>query len=188
MLRASRPTAREAAGWAFPPWASPLAFVIVLGANRTITPRTPFLLRAVVDEAAHLATTTLLLRAVGSEEPQFVASALASSVLIDTDHLPDALFGPTSMTSNASRPCTHSLPTIAVALALSRRASPARRPPLDGVVFGLASHFLRDITEGSGGAPLFWPLRKRAVRLPGRLQTPMILALLLYGSLGRSPT
>lgn len=168
----------------FPRWLPFLASGVVLCANRRITSSTPLLRRAVLDEAAHLATTALALEATGRREPPYLVSALAAAVLIDIDHVPYTIFGWAGLTAKAPRPYTHSLATIAAVPIISRLVSPARGPLLDGLVFGLATHLLRDVSDGSAGAPLLWPLARSGVKLPAGLQGPVIVATLIRISCG----
>jgi hypothetical protein len=164
----------------FSRWVPFLATAVVLGANRTITPSLPLVRRAIVDEAAHVATTVLALDATRRRERRFLAAALVSTVLIDADHIPDTIFGWEGLTAGTPRPYTHSFSTIAAVLVISRLTSPSRRPLVDGLAFGLATHFLRDISDGSAGIPLLWPIKKSGVRLSASLQTPMIVAALYW--------
>jgi len=168
----------------FPRWLPFLASGVVLCANRKITSSTPLLQRALLDEAAHLATTALALETTSRRELPFLVSALASAVLIDIDHIPYTIFGWAGLTAKAPRPYTHSLATIAAVPLISRLVSPARGPLLDGLAFGLATHFLRDISDGSAGAPLLWPFDSSGVKLPAGLQAPVIVATLVRISCG----
>jgi inner membrane protein len=156
-----------------------VACAVIRGANRGIKPDVPLARRGVLDEAAHVATTFLALSAVRPRQRQFAAGALAAAVLIDVDHVPDAIFGWTGITKGSPRPFSHSLVTLACALIAVRFASAPRRELMGGVAFGLATHFLRDITDGSAGAPLLWPFTTRAVKLP-TLQCPIIVAALCW--------
>lgn len=151
----------------------------VLAANRLIRPNMPIAMRGVLDEAAHLATTSLALDALAARAgTSFRAGALAASVLIDVDHVPKVLLGWRGLSAGSARPSSHSLPTLAAAVALARFAAPARREAFRGIAFGLSWHLVRDLTDGSGGVPLLWPLRRRPVRLSRRLQGPLLLGAL----------
>lgn len=132
-----------------------------------------------LDEAAHLSTTALALDVAQRWGRAFRKYALLSSVLIDADHIPDAAFGWKGITRGVPRPYTHSLSTAAVVLVGSRIASTLRRPLLEGVAFGLLSHFLRDVTDGSGGAAVLWPVSGRIVKLP-EMQPALLAAALTF--------
>src|SRR5208282_1230463 len=112
-----------------------LASALVLGANRAITPQMSLPRRALLDEAAHVATTALALDATSATQRPFRLAALVSTVLIDVDHVPDKVFGVTLLTRHAPRPFTHSLSTIAVILLISRMSATAQRPLFNGVAF-----------------------------------------------------
>jgi inner membrane protein len=112
-----------------------------------------------LDEPSHFATTALcvlaLSRFVTLRKP-FVIAALIASVAIDLDHVPGYLgvhgFSPV----HGGRPYPHSVATVLVLLvicAVSRRW----RSAAAGAVFGLVTHFVRDICEGPPGVALFWP-------------------------------
>ena len=75
----------------------------------------------------------------------------------------------------SARPFTHSILTIAAIVSVRRCLAPRRaadREMLDGVAFGLATHLLRDVTDGTAGAPHLWPLRRRSVRFSPALFSP----------------
>jgi membrane-bound metal-dependent hydrolase YbcI (DUF457 family) len=98
-----------------------------------------------------------------------------AAVLIDADHIPDAVLGWGVLTRRSARPFTHSILTIAAIVSVRRCLAPRRaadREMLDGVAFGLATHLLRDVTDGTAGAPLLWPLRRRSVRFNPALFSP----------------
>jgi inner membrane protein len=117
-----------------------------------------------LDETAHLLTTLVVLWALDPRpSKRFVVPALVASVAIDSDHIPGEL-GADWLTAGTPRPYTHSLLTVAMVLAtalLWRR----RRVMLLGVVFGLALHLWRDMSEAGNGVALLWPFSYRAVRL-----------------------
>lgn len=154
---------------------APLAAVVVLLAGRAIPRQRSLLAHAALDESAHLATTTLALAAVGARDRRFVVAALAAGVLIDLDHLPAATLDWQVLTAGSPRPYPHSLASVAAVLTASGLAPARWRRPLLGTALGLASHFLRDATDGTPGLPLLWPLSRRGVRLPALLQTPLLL-------------
>jgi len=117
-----------------------------------------------LDETAHLLTTVLVIWALDPRpSKRFMVPALVASVAIDADHIPGEL-GAYWLTAGTPRPYAHSLPTVALVLAaalLWRR----RRILLLGIVFGLALHLWRDMSEAGNGVALLWPFSYRAVRL-----------------------
>jgi hypothetical protein len=172
-------------------WTTPVAAGVVLGANRAIASNPPLVGRAILDELAHLATTVLALQATQQRDRRFLATALGASVLVDLDHVPDRILGWRGLTAGSPRPYTHSLTSIAAVVAASALTAPTRRHRLDGLGFGLAMHFLRDATDGSGGLPLLWPLSRSGIKLPAWLQPLMALAAVCWiarGSKRRPPT
>ncbi len=111
-----------------------------------------------LDEPSHFATTALcvvaLARFVVLKKP-FVIGALIASVAIDLDHIPGYLghgFSPV----HGGRPYPHSIVTLLVLLAICA-GSRRWRAAAAGAVFGVVTHFVRDICEGPPGVTLFWP-------------------------------
>jgi inner membrane protein len=119
----------------------------------------------VIDEAAHVLTTLLILWALGRRAcERFLVPALIASLAIDLDHIPGRL-GSDWLSAGAPRPYTHSLLTVLVALGAAvvwRR----RRDVLLGVAIGLAIHIWRDLSDVAAGAWLLWPVSHHATRLP----------------------
>src|SRR5208282_1717894 len=110
-----------------------------------------------VDEVAHLSTAALglLVLARFIDAPRrFCVAALIASVAIDVDHIPLYLG---LLGSQAQRPVTHSLLTVAVFVAAAV-ASRRHRAVLAGVATGLVLHFARDLAEGPG-VRVFWSLQ-----------------------------
>jgi inner membrane protein len=111
-----------------------------------------------LDEPSHFAATALCvlaLRRFMTLRTSFVIAALIASVAIDLDHLPGYLghgFSP----HHGGRPYTHSVATVLVLLAIGA-VSRRWRAAAAGVVFGLVTHFVRDICEGPPGVALCWP-------------------------------
>lgn len=118
-----------------------------------------------LDESAHLLTTLLVIWAVLGRTPRrFKTAALASSVLIDLDHVPDRL-GFDFLTAGTPRPYTHSLSTIVlilIAAVLWRR----RRAVLLGVAVGVAIHFWRDLSDPGTRVALLWPASNTGSSVP----------------------
>lgn len=125
--------------------------------------RVPLVVVAVCDEAAHVATTLLLLAPFHRRLPRrFLVGSLVGSVAIDIDHLP-MYAGVPLLTRRSARPVTHSLMTPAAAALWAARGHGASRPLAWGVTAGLVGHLLRDLT--TGGVPLLWPWSSRTVRI-----------------------
>lgn len=121
------------------------------------------------DETTHLLTGVLVLAALPRHGgAQFALGLLASSVLIDLDHVPGEL-GFDAITRGTQRPYTHSLLTLAglaLLAVLFLRRHPAWGWFLRGAVVGTGVHLFRDMTEASAGVPLLWPLRYTSYTLP----------------------
>ncbi len=110
-----------------------------------------------LDEIAHLGTGVMVLAAWRRpSQPGFAEGLLASSVLLDVDHVPD-VFGVHLLRPRQMRPRTHSIATL-LALACS--------PRLDGALVGAAAHLSRDLATGPNSVPLLWPFYKRPFTLP----------------------
>ena len=111
-----------------------------------------------LDEPSHFATTALCvlaLRRFFTLSKPFVIAALIASVAIDLDHVPGYLghgFSPV----HGGRPYPHSIVTVLLLLVICA-ASRRWRSAAAGAVFGLVTHFVRDICEGPPGVTLFWP-------------------------------
>lgn len=129
---------------------------------RTLKPG--ILVAGVLDECAHLSTTSLLGGHELAREPVgLMLGAVVGSVLIDADHVPLVLMHH-PLESAHDRPVTHSLMTLLAIAALSRVAQGNLRTALLGLGLGTTSHFLRDLA--TGGIPLVWPLSRRLVFVP----------------------
>jgi inner membrane protein len=117
-----------------------------------------------LDEPAHLLTAALLLAATPRRfSPLFTVSALASSILIDLDHIP-IYAGWQALIAAAPRPYTHSLATVVAATCLACAVSRRYSPAFWGVAVGVSLHFVRDLATGQ--VPLFWPVSSAGVVLP----------------------
>lgn len=163
-----------------------LACSVIAAANRGISPTVTLTRRGVLDESAHLATTFLALSALRRGRGRFAYGALAATLLIDVDHVPEAFFGWRGIMGGSPRPLTHSLTTLALLLSAARVLSRPQSEVLDGAGFGLAVHLLRDLTDGSEGAPLLWPISKRAIKLPN-LQLPLLIATIALTAVDACP-
>jgi membrane-bound metal-dependent hydrolase YbcI (DUF457 family) len=117
-----------------------------------------------LDETAHFTTMVLVLWAWGpGVTRRLMLGALAASVAIDIDHVPDRL-GASFLTAGTPRPYTHSLLTVVVVL-MAGALWPRRRELWLGAAAGLLVHFWRDLSEGAGVA-LVWPFSRAAPTLP----------------------
>lgn len=136
---------------------------------------------ALADGAAHIATAFAVAVPaspfVGNPR-RFVATAVASAVAIDLDHVIAArstrLLPCMSM---PHRPASHSVVTIGAVSYLAERVWPGTQTDL-GIVLGLGSHLLRDLA--TGGAPLFIPKRIVAIERP-----PVAMMMVALGFFGR---
>lgn len=154
--------------WPASMWA-PALLAFVLADDALIRALRPsYAVLGLLDEPAHLATgalavATIALAVGGLPRPAWIA-ALASTVLIDVDHLPDVL-GTQILTAGAPRPYTHSLTTVAV-LAVAAIAVRGRSvsPGLAGAALGVAAHLLRDL--GTAPVALWWPVSSDGVSVP----------------------
>lgn len=118
---------------------------------------------ALTDEPAHAITALLAVGALAAWRPAWRARAIGVAALlggtaIDLDHLPDAL-GWHGLSVGTDRPDTHALPTLLLLLGIALSRHGARRRVLLAAALGLATHFLRDLVEGST-LPLLWPVTK----------------------------
>jgi membrane-bound metal-dependent hydrolase YbcI (DUF457 family) len=105
----------------------------------------------VLDEIAHLGTGAIVLSAFPRPDRSFSRELLAASVLLDVDHVPDAL-GWRALRPRRMRPVPHSVATL-LALACS--------PRLDGAFVGVSAHLVRDLATGTNSVPLLWPFSRR---------------------------
>jgi inner membrane protein len=140
---------------------APLAVGLILLIDRRIwNDNIPLPIKAAADESAHIATTLCLLSLIRPQRPRdFFAGAIVGSVALDVDHLP--LYA--MYEEPTARPVSHSLVPVALVAGVTARSAGRRRGFLQGMSFGLASHLFRDLL--TGGAPLFWPLSGRGVRI-----------------------
>ena len=131
--------------------------------------RPSYVVLALLDEPAHLMTALLVLEALrslsnASHNRNFFLAALASSVLLDTDHIPSAWFGWQAITTGTVRPYSHSLITVALFAAAAGVMSGRARSLSAGIACGTCLHLLRDLA--TGGVALGWPITRANVTLP----------------------
>lgn len=149
---------------------APLLVLVVVLVDLLIQWMRPTMaVHGVLDEVGHLATTGVLL-AVGLRlltkggRPRLalLLTALACTVLIDVDHVPQVL-GWDGLSKGTARPYPHSMATLvllaAAAAVLPRRVSGFAVAALVGV----SAHLVRDL--GTALVPLFWPLTPSGVQV-----------------------
>src|SRR4051812_48111467 len=130
-----------------------VASVLVLDAVLKRLPPHP--LAGILDEAAHLATGSLVLAVLPRADAGFARGLAAGSVLIDVDHAPELWRRIPWLRPRGVRPLPHTLLTPAlVAQAPGRLAR--------GAAVGLVVHLGRDLATGRTGVALLWPLSRRA--------------------------
>jgi membrane-bound metal-dependent hydrolase YbcI (DUF457 family) len=154
-------------------WLAPALVAGVVVDDAVLVPRSPsYLVLGILDEPAHLATSAVLLLAIGAATrrltgrplpPAYAAALLVAGNLIDFDHVP-AFLGSMAITDGTPRPYSHSLLTVgllaavaAVAAAIGRRL-PTRLPLAAialGAATGVAGHLLRDVATAP--VALLWP-------------------------------
>jgi hypothetical protein len=123
-------------------------------------------LAGLLDESAHLVTGSLAVAALPASSGRLARAALVGSVVLDADHVPDAL-GVRWLRVGHSRPVTHSLPGIAgLAFAAARLdPGPGRSEAAMGLLLGLGAHLTRDLATGTTAVLLLWPLSSRRFRI-----------------------
>lgn len=124
----------------------------------------PLVFAALMDETGHVATAALLIVALTKRPSrEFTLAALASSVLIDIDHVP-MQFGWDVLTRGTPRPYTHSILSVLIAgcMGLVFKRDAGRRAR--GISFGITAHLIRDVATG-GGVSLFWPVTNQNVHV-----------------------
>ena len=135
----------------------------------------PLVLLGLLDEVAHLLTAALLLAALRPRVPaQVVLAALAASMLIDVDHLPQYA-GEDVLTEGLPRPVTHSIATLVVLGVLAATAWGLPWQLATGALLGVSTHFVRDLATGPGLA-LLWPLSDQAVRVSYTVYAALVVA------------
>ena len=154
-----------------------LAAVLLLGADTLYRQVGASIGTGNFDELAHAATALVCLNLLPRRwRDPILAPALAASVLIDLDHVPQYVFHAYFFTQGTPRPYTHSLLTVVVCgvIAVAWRR---RRVLWVGVVVGLLLHFVRDLAEGGyTGVALFWPLSDHSVTYSHRLYLGLMAA------------
>ena len=138
------------------------------------------------DEPAHVATSTIVLLALFGpgrllRNRAATATAVASSVAIDLDHLPLYVDGfPLDVSVDGGRPFTHSLSTV-LGLGTLAAAVRWRRTLLAAASSGVALHFVRDIATGEG-LPLWWPWEHRSRKIRYAIYSRSLLVLAAVGA------
>nr|WP_269205079.1 metal-dependent hydrolase [Motilibacter aurantiacus] len=142
-----------------------------------------YVVLGLVDEPAHLTTAALGLGALAALlrrplPPAFALAALAAAVLIDADHVPDAIFDSQILTAGTPRPYTHSVATVAVAALATAALRGRARLVAGGVATGVALHLLRDLATAP--VALWWPLSSGGVTMP---YAAYVVALVVFTAL-----
>jgi membrane-bound metal-dependent hydrolase YbcI (DUF457 family) len=122
----------------------------------------PRVIAGLLDETAHVGTGLLLLAAWEHPAPDFAAGLLVGSVLLDLDHVPDAV-GIRILRPGPMRPRPHSVGTL---LVLSGIARSWRSRAAAGALVGVTAHIARDLATGTNSVPLLWPFSKRPFSIP----------------------
>ena len=149
------------------------AAAVVAGADWVIRFRPPrWILIAVFDHPAHLATAGLIALNLPSRSPRWHAGFMAGSLLPDVDHVPLAL-AEQHPTSESRRPATHCLMAVAPLFALTRVS---RSELLGGAAWGTLAHFARDVCLPPG-APLLRPFRDDDLLIPYAVYAAAVAAL-----------
>jgi inner membrane protein len=123
-------------------------------------------LTAMLDEPAHLATSALVLTTFAPSSSWGLLPgtiALASSVLIDVDHVP--LYLGLTAVAPSGRPVTHSAVAPLALMTLAALLPRSARRAVRSAALGVGLHLIRDLATGPG-VSLFWPLDARSVLLP----------------------
>lgn len=149
-----------------------------------------------LDECGHLTTAALLLGAVQpyrAYRREFLAAALALSVLIDVDHIPGELFGSRALSGGTVRPHGHTLLCVLVLAliagglrAVAERGIRPRRAGLvlAGAAVGVPLHLVRDLA--TGGASLLWPVSDVAIWYPYPLYLVLLVCCALWPAMAIS--
>jgi hypothetical protein len=161
-------------------WSLALVAAIVLCDSLLLSRSFGFAARALMDEPCHLATAVIVLGTITrwrGRPPSrpFTWAMLFASVAIDVDHLPSELAASGALYGNLPRPYTHALwllvllAVIALVAYRRNRVSGRARTALvasvfAGLAWGLAAHFLRDLTTAP--ISLLWPVSGAWLRVP----------------------
>jgi hypothetical protein len=157
-----------------------LGGVLLLDGLLSLLPARP--LAGVLDEAAHLATGTIVLATWPAPTGEFAAGLAAGSVLIDVDHVPELWGRAAWLRPQGVRPLPHSLATPGLA---AWRAARSRSEFWRGAAVGLGAHLARDLATGTTGVALLWPLSRRPFSIRYRTYVGA-LALLCAAAGGRA--
>jgi inner membrane protein len=124
----------------------------------------PYVVQAIPDTLAHVATALLLLLALGWQPPPpFLGAYVLGCVLIDVDHIPILIhFQP--LVADAHRPYTHSLTTVVLLVLIGILANNRGRVLAIGAASGVAVHLARDLATGY--VPLLWPFTHTDYSVP----------------------
>lgn len=136
----------------------------------------PFLVIGSLDWIGHLATAVIVVGSLPvALRTRALVAALAASLLIDLDHLPQYL-GTDVLTDGTARPYGHTLTAVLVAVAAALALRGRAREVAAGVTLGVLVHLLRDVASGPGISPL-WPLSDAVARVPFWLEAALLAVL-----------
>ena len=148
---------------------------VIAGADAVIHFRPPrWILIAVVDHPAHLATAALIALNLPPRSRGWHAGFMAGALLPDADHVPLALAKEKPGLMD-SRPGTHAAAATVPLFVLGRAFG---SDVISGAAWGALAHLVRDIAGGPG-VPLWNPVRRHDVRVPYPLYAAAVLALAL---------
>ena len=154
------------------------AALVVAGADWVIHYRSPrWILIALFDHPAHLATNALMALNLRGRSVRWNAGFMAGSLLPDVDHIPLALGE--HPTPGTRRPPTHCLAAVAPLFVLARATG---SEAVDGAAWGTLAHLARDVSVYPG-APLLRPLHDEDLLVPYA-----VYALALAGLAGMAMT
>jgi membrane-bound metal-dependent hydrolase YbcI (DUF457 family) len=158
-----------------------MAAVVIAAADGALHVVNATVASGAVDEPAHIATTVVILAALGWPlGRRFAVAAIIASVAIDLDHVPWYL-GADFLSSGAQRPVTHSWLTLAAVGILACALKGRWRVIALGAELGLVGHLFRDMAEPGyhSGVALFWPLSDASMRVPYFVYALVICAALV---------
>jgi hypothetical protein len=137
------------------------AALVVGAADWVIHFRRPrWILIALFDHPAHLATAALMALNLPSRPARWHLGFMAGSLLPDVDHVPLAVGEHPA--PGTRRPPTHCLAAVAPLFALARAT---RSEAIGGAAWGTLAHFARDVSIPPG-APLLKPFRDEDLLVP----------------------
>lgn len=136
-----------------------------------------------LDEPAHLLTAGIVLAAVLGhrigQSRQVVAVVLATSVLIDLDHV--LLYAGVDGVAEGGRPFAHTPAAVVAVAGVGVLVPQAARRVALGVSAGMLLHLVRDISTGPG-LPLRWPASTADVLWPYQVYATVLVGAALVAA------